>query len=221
MNRRIMHAALGATAAVAASGLVLSLSSSPASAETIEISLHDAVDQLEVAAEEPDGYDRDKFPHWVADDRDGCNARYEVLIAEAVEPPTVGDGCELSGGKWFSYFDAVELTDTSDVSIDHFVPLAEAWRSGARDWSTEDRQRFANDLGDERTLVGVTISSNSSKGDSDPSDWMPDNEQCRYLTEWAVTKTRWRLPADEDEKSFLTSAVAECPNDTLTIEYAM
>ena len=35
------------------------------------------------------------------------------------------------------------------------------------------RQAFANDLGDRRSLVGVTDSVNQSKGDQDPAEWMP------------------------------------------------
>lgn len=37
---------------------------------------------------------------------------------------TVGSGCSLSGGRWFSYYDRVSWTNISDVDIDHMVPLA-------------------------------------------------------------------------------------------------
>lgn len=220
MNRHLMRTALSGTAAIAATGLAISLTSAPASADTIEITLEDAVAELPVASEEPDGYDRDLFPHWTDDDGDGCNTRYEVLIDEAVEAPDVDEDCNLTGGRWYSYFDGEYRDDHADIDIDHFVPLAEAWRSGARDWSTEDRQRFANDLDDDRSLAAVTSESNRSKGDSDPPNWMPDEERCRYITEWTAVKTRWGLNVDNSEKGYLTALAEDCPNVTLTIEYA-
>jgi hypothetical protein len=119
------------------------------------------------------------------------------LIDEADDPVTVGSGCSLSGGRWFSYYDRVNVYDSSDVDIDHMVPLAEAWDSGARNWATYTRERFANDLDDYRSLVGVTASSNRSKGDRDPVDWMPTYYKCRYLREWVAVKHRWRLTVED------------------------
>jgi hypothetical protein len=48
------------------------------------------------------------------------------------------------------------------------VPLAEAWDSGASDWTTAQRRAYANDLGDERSLVTVTDNENQSKGRPGP-----------------------------------------------------
>ncbi|RYP85505.1 HNH endonuclease [Nocardioides guangzhouensis] len=50
----------------------------------------------------------------------------------------------------------------ADVDIDHMVPLAEAWDSGARSWTTATRRAYANDLGDYRTLVSVTDNVNQA-----------------------------------------------------------
>ena len=66
---------------------------------------------------------------------------------------------------------------------DHLIPLAEAWDSGARTWTTAKRQWFANDLGDARPLVAVTDDVNQAKGDRDPAQWMPTLERCRYVAE--------------------------------------
>ncbi|MER5326250.1 hypothetical protein [Streptosporangium roseum] len=50
-------------------------------------------------------------------------------------------------GPRYSPFDGATWGAASDVDIDHFVSLAEAWRSGASGWTTSKRQSFANDLG--------------------------------------------------------------------------
>jgi hypothetical protein len=194
----------------------------PQSAHAAEYSapLTTAIADLTVATEVRTGYDRDLFPHWIDADGDGCHTRNEVLIAEADDPVTVGSGCSLSGGRWFSYYDRVSWTNTSDVDIDHMVPLAEAWDSGARTWSTSTRQAFANDLGDYRSLVGVTDNVNQSKGDQDPSTWMPQYDKCRYLREWVAVKHRWRLTVDSTEKSALQSLASGCTNTTITVTLA-
>jgi hypothetical protein len=179
-----------------------------------------AISDLAVATEVRTGYDRDLFPHWIDADGDGCSTRNEVLIVEADDPVTVGSGCSLSGGRWFSYYDRVSWTNTSDVDIDHMVPLAEAWDSGARTWSTSTRQAYANDLGDYRSLVGVTDNVNQSKGDQDPTTWMPQYDTCRYLREWVAVKHRWRLSVDSAEWSALQSLASGCTNTTITVTLA-
>lgn len=211
---------LGAAAlAVAAT---LAFSPSPALAATYSAPLRTAVADLTVATEVRTGYNRDLFPHWIDADSDGCNTRYEVLIAEATTKPTVSGTCTLSGGRWFSYYDGATWTNPSDLDIDHFVPLAEAWDSGARSWTTSRRQAFANDLGDSRTLIAVTDNVNQSKGDKDPAEWMPSvtSVHCRYVTEWVATKIRWRLTVNTAEKTKLTSVAAGCTNTTISVTYA-
>ncbi|WP_299050243.1 DUF1524 domain-containing protein [uncultured Nocardioides sp.] len=204
----------------AAAPAVSADTSRSASAETYSAPLRTAVRDLAVATEVRTGYDRDLFRHWVDADGDGCDARREVLISEAEERPTVGSGCSLTGGRWFSYYDGVSRTSASDISVDHMVPLAEAWDSGARSWDSSTRQAFANDLGDYRSLVGVTISSNSSKSDSDPAGWQPGREQCRYVFEYTAVKVRWRLSVDSAERSALISRADSCSDRTLTVTRA-
>jgi len=191
----------------------------PARAATVSKPLRTMIADLPVATEVRTGYSRDLFPLWIDADGDGCNTRYEVLIAESVTTPTIGSGCSLSGGKWYSYYDGATWTATSDVDIDHVVPLAEAWDSGARNWTTAQRQSYANDLGDDRTLAAVTDNVNQSKGDQDPAEWMPPltSVYCRYIGEWAAIKTRWGLTVDTAEKSALTSYANSCSNVTITV----
>jgi hypothetical protein len=184
---------------------------------TYSAPLQDAIDDLPVQAEDRTGYLRSKFRHWIDADGDGCNTRREVLIAEADDPVTVGPPCTLTGGRWFSYYDRRSWTDPSRIDIDHMVPLAEAWDSGASSWTADRRRDFANDLGDRRSLVGVTDSVNRSKGDQDPTDWMPQFDRCRYLREWVAVKHRWSLTVDASEQDALEDLADDCTNATITV----
>ena len=187
-------------------------------AETL--SLHDAIEGLPLAAESREGYERTKFRHWIDEDRDGCNTRAEVLLAEAVTQPSVGAGCKLTGGTWFSYYDNTEVQGPSGLDIDHMVPLAESWDSGASQWTAERRQAYANDLGAERSLVAVTARSNRSKSDQDPAEWMPSapDARCTYLSDWVGTKLRWSLTADQRESDTLRQLAAGCEDTTVQYE---
>jgi hypothetical protein len=164
-------------------------------------SLQELISQLVVAAEQSAGYDRDLFRHWIDVDGDGCNTRREVLIAEAKVKPTVTGDCDLLGGEWYSVYDQVTTNNPSDFDVDHFVPLKEAWDSGAYAWSSEKRKELANDLGFGGSLIAVTASSNRSKSDKDPADWLPANTgyHCRYITNWVKVKIRWGLSVDRVE----------------------
>jgi hypothetical protein len=148
------------------------------------------------------------------------HTRNEVLIAEADDPVRVGSECALSGGRCFSYYDRVSWTDPGRIDIDHMVPLAEAWDSG-RSRTTATRQAYANDLGDSRSLVGVTDSVNQAKGDQDPREWLPTYDRCRYVREWVAVKHRWRLSVDSGEKSALTSLASGCTSSTITVTLAL
>ncbi|MGB2569924.1 HNH endonuclease family protein [Micromonospora citrea] len=218
MTRTLRTAALTLAAALA---VTLGLAH-PASAAGYSASLTTAVAGLPVTTEVRTGYSRDLFRHWIDADGDGCHTRNEVLLAEAVSAPTVSGTCTLSGGRWYSYYDNAYWTLTGDLDIDHMVPLAEAWDSGARNWTSSRRQAYANDLGDSRPLIAVTDNVNQAKGDQDPATWLPPyaSARCRYVKEWVATKIRWRLTVDNAEKSALTSWANNCPNVTISVTYA-
>ena len=179
--------------------------------------LTQAISHIPVAGEVRTGYSRDLFHLWIDADGDGCNTRAEVLISEAEDPPTIGSGCSLSGGRWYSYYDGATWTAPADVDIDHVVPLAEAWDSGARNWTTAQRQSYANDLGDDRTLAAVTDNVNQSKGDQDVAEWLPPINHCRYIKDWVTAKIRWGLSQDSAEQSALHDIAAGCADSSLTV----
>jgi len=189
-----------------------------ADATQVHVRLRTAIKQLPVRSERPAGYDRDKFKHWVDADRDCHDTRDEVLAAESRS--AVNAGCDVLTGSWFSYYDRVTWTQASDVDIDHLVPLKEAWDSGAGRWTSETRERYANDLGDRRTLVAVTDNVNQSKSDRDPAEWLPTFGRCVYLAQWTAVKTRWSLSVDQAEKDTLTTLSKQCSNRWLTVSRA-
>lgn len=215
---RALAVGVAATAALAGA-------TSPAVAdpgETVTTTLRQAVADLSIADEDRIGYERTKFRHWIDEDRDGCNTRMEVLFAEAVVPPTVGAGCAISGGVWHSYYDDADQTVARSLDIDHMVPLAESWDSGASGWSAAERQDYANDLGDERALVAVTARENRQKADQDPAEWLPSDAgaTCRYVTEWTAVKIRWGLTVDPGEAAALEQLADGCPDEELTVALA-
>lgn len=158
------------------------------------------------------GYDRDLFADWYDADRNGCNTRKEVLIAESLDPVQIGSGCTITGGRWFSIYDNVETTDSSKFYIDHMVPLSEAWGSGAWNWNADQRKHFANDLDQPFFLIAVTASSNRSKSDRDPAEWMPPNSgyHCEYVRVWIEIKRAWDLSVDQAEHNYLAQKLASC-----------
>ncbi|WP_435240236.1 HNH endonuclease family protein [Streptomyces sp. YPW6] len=186
------------------------------------MTLADAVGLVEVTGEDRTGYSRAKFKHWNGGDdkSDGCSTRNEVLIAEAVIAPTVEAGCKLTGGTWRSYYDGQEVTSAGSLDIDHMVPLAEAWDSGASAWTPARREAYANDQGADVSLVAVTARTNRQKADQDPADWMPPSPeaQCRYVGEWVATKLRWQLTADTRELEAL-KVYAEGPCEDTVVRY--
>lgn len=178
-----------------------------------------AVAGVRIARERPRGYDRSLFRHWTDDDRNGCSAREDVLIAESLSPAQVDPfGCKVIEGDWYSPYDGRTHTDPAELDIDHVVALKEAWDSGAHSWSASRRRAFANDLTDARTLVAVTASVNRSKSDKDPSNWMPPNrgDWCRYIADWVAIKSRWDLTMDQSEHGRITNlARGECASTTV------
>jgi hypothetical protein len=166
----------------------------------------DLLGGIVVRKETPAGYARTKFKHWIDADGDSCNTREEVLIAESSSKAQVSyPGCKVIAGDWVSAYDGVAVTDPAGFDIDHFVPLKEAWDSGANVWSSARRQAFANDMSDARALIAVTASSNRSKGEKDPPQWMPSNSSyaCTYLSNWVAVKSRWGLAMDQSEHGFI------------------
>ena len=168
------------------------------------------LDKLKVVAKTGSmrGYSREKFPHWNSTGSN-CDVRDTVLKRDGTKVKL--SGCNVVAGTWISSYDGDKITDPSKVDIDHIVPLANAWRSGADSWTTDQREKFANDL-DDPQLLAVSASSNRSKGDQDPSTWKPEQTGvwCQYAQDWIVVKSQWKLTVTTKEKAALTDMLEKC-----------
>ena len=167
------------------------------------------LDKLTVAtAGSMKGYSRAKFPHWRSTGAN-CDVRDSVLKRDGTKIKL--SGCNVVAGTWKSIYDDKTLTAPGQVDIDHLVPLANAWRSGAASWTTAQRENFANDL-DDPQLVAVSAGSNRSKGDQDPSTWKPPatDNWCHYAESWIAVKTHWQLTTTAAEKSALADMLERC-----------
>ena len=160
------------------------------------------LDTLSVAAEGNGGvsYDRDLYGSW-RQVSSGCNTRCAVLDEE-----------RRSDGTWLSWYDGRVTSNSSELDIDHMVPLAEAHSSGGWQWSSSRKRDFANDRRNPGALTAVSASSNRSKGARDPAEWKPPNRSawCRYATDWITVKAAWGLTADRAEVNALQEMLSTC-----------
>ncbi|TVZ84833.1 HNH endonuclease family protein [Streptomyces sp. BK340] len=159
-----------------------------------------------------DGYARDKFDIW-STQPDGCTTRQAVLARDGKDVQDKPGSCQPTSGSWYSVYDDTTVTNVAQATIDHMVPLAEAWRSGADTWTADQRKDFGNDLGDPQLLI-ASESANSSKSDSGPADWKPTNHVfwCTYAKDYTHIKSVWKLTTTDAEKSALSTMLDTCTN---------
>jgi hypothetical protein len=155
------------------------------------------------------GYSRDRFPHWRKVD-EYCDVRDAVLKRDGTGV-TASKTCKITKGTWASQYDNKTYKNPDLIDIDHMVPLADAWRSGADTWTDAQRSDFANDLVRPQ-LMAVSRSSNRAKGDQDPSQWKPPNRGywCEYARRWITVKAYWTLTVTDKEKSALREMLGTC-----------
>ncbi|NUR27608.1 MAG: HNH endonuclease [Catenulispora sp.] len=168
-----------------------------------------ALATLTIAGQHPmTGYSRDRFPHWRSAGK-GCDVRDVILKRDGTDVQL--SGCNVTGGTWKSWYDDKTYTALSQVDIDHMVPLANAWRSGADKWDDQKRGDFANDQ-TRPQLFAVSASANRSKGDQDPSTWKPPSKGawCQYAQDWITVKAYYKLSITAAEKDALTDMLGTC-----------
>ena len=162
------------------------------------------------------GYSRSAFSHWRDPDRNGCDARNDILkrdLINVVFKEDTGE-CKVVSGLLNDPYSglAIEFTlGKSDVDIDHVVALSHAWQVGAFQWSDAKRLEFANDP---LNLLAVSARLNRQKGDGDAATWLPPAKsyRCAYVSRQVVVKVKYGLWITAPEKSAIQRVLASCPN---------
>ncbi|ABD13770.1 hypothetical protein ThrDRAFT_01213 [Frankia casuarinae] len=163
-------------------------------------------------------YRRDEFgPAWSDIDDNGCDTRNDILRRD-LRSTTIrrSDGCTvLTGELRDPYTTRIIRFDrgrnSASVQIDHVVPLADAWRTGALNWTARERLQFANDP---ENLLAVDGPTNQRKSDHDAAEWLPPSpgEQCPYVARQVGLKARYRLWVVQAEADAMRAVLQKCPN---------
>ena len=161
-------------------------------------------------------YDRDiYFGSWIDEDGDCQNTRAEVLLIESLSSVSFRDNnsCTVDSGEWYDPYTNSTFYFASDVDIDHFVPLYDAFYSGAYLWPEHKRVEYSNDIYVfEHHLIAVDKGENRTKGKKPPHEWMPPNSNyhCEYAANWITIKYLWELTITTQEYNFLQNQIQNC-----------
>jgi hypothetical protein len=166
-----------------------------------------ALDRLVAAPDGPlTGYDREAFGTWLHT-APGCDTR-DVVLARDLTDTTVRHGCDVVAGTLHSSYTGRTVTGaTRGVQIDHRVPLALAWRTGAAGWTRAQRVAFANDPAE---LVAVEGTVNEGKGDDGPEAWAPRVDGCGYSRTFVAVAVKYRLSVSPARAAALRRLHATC-----------
>lgn len=164
-------------------------------------------------------YRRDDWKHWIDADNDCQTTRVEVLIREGRDVIlSGGKHCKVIRGRWLDPYSGTEITDPTELDIDHVVALHHAHTHGGDRWSRERKEAFANELSDPRHLRAVSDDLNRAKSDKGPDQWLPPNlaYQCQYVRDWVAIKARWQLSITRTEQATIDRVERErCPVEAL------
>jgi len=165
------------------------------------------------------GYDRSSFSHWRDPDRNGCDARNDILRRDLTNLviKTDSNGCKVLGGVLADPYSGKNIDfvfGASLIDIDHVVALSNAWQTGAFQFTSEIRLQFANDP---LNLLAVSASLNRQKGDGDAATWLPPTKsyRCQYVARQIAVKKKYGLWLTKPEKVAMSTLLAKCPKEEI------
>jgi hypothetical protein len=204
-------------------GMLAIALSLPESAVAVSVKKERAIEIIETLAVKgraaKTGYDRSFFSHWRDPDRNGCDARNDILRRDLNNLVIKSDsnGCKVLGGVLADPYSGKNIDfvfGASLVDIDHVVALSNAWQTGAFQFTSEIRLQFANDP---LNLLAVSASLNRQKGDGDAATWLPPTKsyRCQYVARQIAVKKKYGLWITKPEKVAMSTLLAKCPKEEI------
>lgn len=161
------------------------------------------------------------FGEWITlnQDTQSClDTRNRVLIRDSIQPIQMrpNNPCKVGTGAWYDPYTDTVFNNSTQVQIDHFVPLKDTYINGAWKWNYQTRCVYGNYMGFKDHLKPVSGRANMVKSDHSPVDYMPENEayKCEYLKTWLSIKLIWRLGMQRSEAQTIRQLVKEGNCDT-------
>ena len=134
----------------------------------------------------------------------------EYRYSPSVEPKIVDAQGGIYGPYTGTWFDSIKDTD-----IEHIVARSEAHDSGLCAASPDTRDRFASDL------LNLTLASPSvnrhQKSDKDPSEWLPELNECWYVDRVVQVRQEYRLTIDRAEADAIERILAGCESTEMVV----
>lgn len=121
---------------------------------------------------------------------------------------------EELGGIFGAYEDEC-FDEYTDVDIEHLVAKREAHDSGLCAADIQTRINFANNL---ENVALASPAVNRGKSTKDPSDWLPENNQCWYVWQWLHVKRKYNMTIDQAEKNAIDAVLQTCSVSDLILE---
>ncbi|MFD3510612.1 HNH endonuclease family protein [Nocardia sp. NPDC058666] len=201
----------------------------PAPGSPTRVEVTALLDKVRVVASRPrpGGYERGCKPGqgcvfgpaWSDDSdapggHDGCDTRNNVLAMQLRDVVHRGR-CVVVEGILADPYTGTEIpftkSDAGRIQIDHVYPLAAAWDMGAATWTPDKRRRLANDLS--VNLLATSGSTNQSKGDDTPSEWLPPARpnHCFYAAKYLTVAVDYDLPITAADNATLHEIARGCP----------
>ncbi|MGZ3772216.1 MAG: HNH endonuclease family protein [Pseudobdellovibrionaceae bacterium] len=165
------------------------------------------------------------FGRWINDPTDdSCmNTRAKVLVRDSEQDVNYRNDrkCVVAGGKWLDPYSNATFLTSQELQIDHMVPLKNAYMAGAWQWDYRTRCLYANYMGYRHHLIPTSVRENTSKGDRDPSQYLPSENsyRCQYVRDWLTIKLIWNLNMTSEEARAIGNVITtyNCPTSDFAI----
>lgn len=191
---------------------------------------------ISVKEESEVDYARSEWKHWSSTGRSCWDTRELILLRDA-KPGTVifidkqkntttdeSQACGIgkmveedgktkinteNSGEWIDPYSGKKITSSSNIDIDHIIPLSYAAKNGGQEWASEVKEQFANDPDN---LLATSAKENRSKGDKGPGLYMPSYKpyRCQYSKAFTTIANKYQLSIQKSDYEVLEKTLNEC-----------